>query len=61
MSEKDFYTLSVNLPKELIKKLSTEIVYKYGRTYGNMIKAVKEALEYWINAQKLEREKVVLN
>ena len=58
MSEKkDFYTLSVNLPKELIKELNTEIVYKYGRIYGNMIKAVKEALKYWIDAQKKEREK----
>ena len=57
MSEKEeYYTLCVKISKEVIKKFSTEIVYKYGRTYGNMPNAVNEAINYWVDAQKRERE-----
>lgn len=57
MSEKEeYYNLYVRIPKELNKKFYTEIVHKYGRTHGNIPNAVKEAITYWVEAQKKERE-----
>ena len=56
LSEKKKYTLSVKIAKELLQKFNTEIVHKYGRTYGNMPKVVSEAINCWINAQKKERK-----
>ena len=58
MSEKEeCYNLFVRIPKELNKNFNAEIVYKYGRTYGNIPNAVKEAITYWVEAQKKERER----
>lgn len=56
--EKGFYNLCVRIPKPLLKELNTEIVYKFGRTYGNMAKGVRKAIKLWADTQKLEREKL---
>lgn len=57
--EKDFYNLCVKIPKPFLKELNTEIVYKFGRVYGNMAKCVIEAIKLWVDTQKEEREKLV--
>jgi len=58
MSENEsFHNLCVKIPKTLLKKFNTEVVHKYGKTYGNMTNAVREAMKLWSNTHKLEREK----
>lgn len=58
MSEKEsFHNLSVKVPKTLLKEFNAEIVYKYGKTYGNMNSGIIEAMKLWANTQKLERER----
>ena len=57
MSEKEeYFSLFVKIPKNIMKDFNSEIVHKYGRTYGNIPNAVKEAIAYWSNAQKRERK-----
>ena len=58
MSEKEsFHNLCVKIPKPLLKEFNTEIVHKYGKTYGNMTNGVREAMKLWADTHKLEREK----
>ena len=55
--KKKCYNLCVKIPKQLLKEFNTEIVYKFGRIYGNVPKSVREAIKLWSNTHKLEREK----
>jgi len=61
MSKKEkesFHNLCVKIPKSLLKEFNTELVYKYGQTYGKMTDGVREAMKLWANTQKLKREKL---
>ena len=58
MSEKEnYHNLCIKVPKQLLKEFNTELVYKYGQTYGKMTKGVREAMKLWADTHKLEREK----
>lgn len=54
-NEKDFHNLSLKISKTLLKELNTELVIKFGRTYGHMADAIREGIKMWVNAQKRER------
>ncbi len=55
--EKNFHNLSLRISKTLLKELNTEIVNKFGRTYGHMAEAIREGIRLWIDKQKSERTK----
>lgn len=47
---------TVDLPDDLEQKFRTQIVKKYGGEKGALKKAVKEAVELWIDKQKEKEE-----
>jgi len=49
------HNLCVKIPIEIMKEFNTEVVYKFGKTYGNMEKCVKEAMKLWADKSKKGR------
>ncbi len=42
-----------------MRDFNSEIVHKYGRTYGNIPKAVKEAIVCWVEVERGKRNKSI--
>ena len=55
MSENETIFFGAYIPKEIIRELNTEVVNKFGRTYGNMSGCLKEAIILWVEKSKKER------
>lgn len=53
--ENGFHNLSFKIPKTLLKELNTELVYKHGKTYGNMAKTIREAIKQGVERERKKR------
>ena len=51
----DKHTLNVKIPKKLMGEFNTEVVNKFGNTYGNTVECVMEAMKLWIKESKENR------
>lgn len=49
----DIKRITLDIPKELYKKLHLVIVSKYDSTYGHIREAFIEGVKMWINQQKI--------
>lgn len=56
MSENETTFFGAYIPQKIIKELNTEVVHKFGRTYGNMSGCLEEAINLWIKKSKKERK-----
>ncbi len=55
MSESKTRFFGAYIPKKLIRELNTEVVDKFGRTYGYMSGCLEEAIKLWVEKSKKER------
>jgi hypothetical protein len=51
-NNESFHNLSFKISKPLLKELNTELVFKYGKTYGNMAKTIREAIKQWVDKER---------
>ena len=49
------HCLNIKIPKKLMGEFNTEVVNKFGITYGNTVECIIEAMKLWVKDSKEKR------